>query len=93
LAQLIRKLRGREEELDPVVVRPLVLTIARNGVILPRERGLWTIGQTFRQAAIFVAHLLRCIPAGQERETLANEVLQDALPLPFAYDPSLTQAF
>ena len=85
--QVIRKLREREGEIDPAIARPLALAIARNGASLPRERGmLFATDRTFRQGGILVTHLLKRVPAGEEREALAHEVFRQAETLPFAVE-------
>lgn len=86
MPQLIRKLRNRENEIEPIGARRLALAVARNGALLPRERGMFTSDLTFRQSAILVAHLLRRIPSGPEREAAADEIFQQAQPLPFAFE-------
>ncbi len=86
IPQLIRKLRIREESVDPRVARRLTLGLARNGSSIPSERGMMVMGGTRSQAAILVMHLLRRIAAGNERAALAEEMIRIAEPLPFAWE-------
>lgn len=87
MPQLIRKLRNRENEIDAAAARSLALAIARNGMLVPRERAMLMSDWTFRQAAILVAHLLRRVTAGEARETLADMVIkEEAQPLPFGME-------
>lgn len=80
--QLIRKLREREEEVDPVTARALALALARNGALPPQERG-GVFVSTFAQTGILVSHLLKRIPAGNERDALCDEIFREVMPLSF----------
>lgn len=86
MPQLVRKLRNRENEIQPASAQRLASAVARNGALLPRERGMFTSDLTFRQSAILVAQLLRRIPSGPEREAAADEIFQQAQGLPFAFE-------
>lgn len=86
MPQLIRKLRNRENEIDPATAHPLALTLARNGILLPRERAMLMSDWTFRQAGVLVAQLLRCLAPGEEREALAYMIFQQVQPLPFGLE-------
>ena len=86
MPQLIRKLRSLENEIDATAARPLALTIARNGVLVPRERAMLISDWTLGQAAILVAHLLKRVVSGEEREALADVVFAVVQPLPFGLD-------
>jgi hypothetical protein len=83
--QFIRKLREREDQIDAPAARALALLLARNGALPPQERGSLFV-TTYMQAAILVAHLLKRVPAGQEREQLAQLVIQQAEPLVFGFE-------
>lgn len=85
IPQLIRKLRALENTLDAKAAHQLALGIARNGSVIPRERGMLISDDTLRQAAILVAHLLLRIPTGNEREVVAREIFRDVQPLNFGF--------
>lgn len=84
--QFIRKLRTREEKIDPLVVRPLALMLARNGALIPRERAMMMSDWTYKQAGIFVAHLLKRINNESDRAAIAKDVIRVSQPLPFAFE-------
>jgi hypothetical protein len=86
MPQLIRKLRNRENDVEAAAARSLALGVARNGMLVPRERAMLISDWTFRQAAVLVAHLVRRVPAGEARETLADMVIKEVLPLPFGLE-------
>lgn len=86
IPQLIRKLRNRENDVEAAAARSLALAFARNGMLVPRERAMLMSDWTFRQAAILVAYMMRRIAAGENRETLANQVVREAQPLPFSLE-------
>ncbi len=83
-AIFVKKVRQREDELSELQARALIPILCRNGDAAPIERGPFIMGGTRAQAAILIAHLLRKIPGGEERNHFAAEVLSTALPLPFA---------
>jgi hypothetical protein len=86
LRRLVPKLRRQEDLLDPVTARTLVRTVMWNGGLLPRERTMWGLDSTFTQSAILVDQLLLRIAMGAERDALAEQVIREAEPLPFAFE-------
>jgi hypothetical protein len=84
IPNLVGKLRSQEETIEPAFVRPSMLAIARNGAVVPRERSMMLSDWTFMQAAILVAHLLKRLPMGRDRDAFAAAMLAAAEPLPFA---------
>jgi hypothetical protein len=86
LKTLIPKLRRREETLDAATGRCLALAVARNGGLLPREKGMLALDWTFMQAAILVSSSVRRVSVGTDREDLAREVMRTAEPLAFAVE-------
>ena len=86
MPQLIRKLRSLENEIEATAARALALTIARNGLLVPRERAMLISDWTLRQSSILVAHLLKRVVYGEEREALADVVFAVVQPLPFGLD-------
>lgn len=86
IPQLIRKLRNRENDVEATAARSLALAVARNGMLVPRERAMLMSDWTFRQAAILVTHMMRRVAAGENRETLVDQVIKEAQPLPFSLE-------
>lgn len=86
LRRLVPKLRKHEDVLEGVVAARLARAIARSGGRLPREKTMWGFDSTFSQAGILAGQLLLRIPAGAEREELARRIVQEAEPLPFAFE-------
>ncbi|NKA95838.1 NTPase [Ralstonia solanacearum] len=86
IPKLVKKLRAKEEMVPTETARHLLLAIARNGVLIPEERSPIISNYSRLQAAILVAHLLRLLPVGDERETAATQVAQTSTPLSFALE-------
>ena len=86
LPQLIRKLRRREDGISAAASRQLIMAVGRNGPLMPRERRTFLGEATYVQAGILVAHLLRSIPLGEEREQLAAELIRTAEPISFSWE-------
>ncbi|MFI8730411.1 P-loop NTPase fold protein [Stutzerimonas kunmingensis] len=80
MPQLIQALRDRVESLDPAFALPIAIAIARNGDLLPRERGPYVLGGTRMQAGILISQLMRCIPL-PERQAAVETVVQVSSPL------------
>ena len=83
-AIFVKKMRQREEDFSELQARALIPILCRNGDVTPVERGPFIMGGTRAQAAILIAHLLRIIPSGEDRNRLAAEIVGTALPLSFA---------
>jgi hypothetical protein len=86
LRRVVPKLRRQEDLLNAVAARTIVRTVTRNGHLLPRERTMFGFDSTFTQAAILVGQLLLRVPAGAERDALAEQVIREAEFLPFAFE-------
>lgn len=86
LSRFIDKLRRQEDHITEPAASQLALMLARNGAVLPRERGMLMSDITFRQAAILVRNLVRQTPVVSDREKLAEQVMAQAEPLPFAFE-------
>lgn len=86
IPQLVRKFRVREGEVNAKAATALALAIARNGTLVPRERAMLMSDWTFMQAAILVAHLLKRVPPGEIRETLACAICRTAEPICFGFE-------
>lgn len=80
MPQLIQALRDRVESLEPAFALPVALAIARNGDLLPSERGPYVLGGTKMQAGILISQLMRCIPLS-ERQAAVETVVQALSPL------------
>jgi predicted KAP-like P-loop ATPase len=86
IPRLIEKLRDGIDELTEGDAAALGRAIARNGDLLPIERGPMQWGGTRTQGAILVMEALRRSRNSEFRQALARNVVQDALPLGFALD-------
>lgn len=86
ITRTIEKLRRQEAKLDASSIPSLVLAIARNGGLLPRETGPFAADFTIMQAGILIAHLVARINPDDVREDLAQTVIGTAQPLPFAVE-------
>ena len=84
IRRVIEKLRLREAEIPVSAISALVLTIARNGALLPHERG--PIDWTITQSGLLISNLIQRLPSLGAREELACEVCKVAEPLPFAVE-------
>lgn len=80
MPQLIQALRNRVDSLDEASVLPIAIAVARNGDLLPLERGPYVIGGTKMQAGILIAQLMRRIPL-PERQAAVEAVVSVASPL------------
>ena len=86
-AAFIHKLRRREHSLTGIVAERLAIALAKNGNLLPREKGLWSaILSTSAQAAVLIYKLVCQVSDNQDRERIAREVIKQAIPLPFAFE-------
>lgn len=81
---LIDHLRQREGYFPAGVGPVLALLLARNGALFPRKRGPRFGVDPFTQAAITIYLQLKAVPFMPLRMDLAQHVLRDAAPLPFA---------
>jgi predicted KAP-like P-loop ATPase len=79
----IKKLRLREAETGVVQAEALIRALTPLGDLLPVERGPFEVGGTRAQGAILLAQWLRRVP-GAQRVALAETVIREAAPLPFA---------
>ena len=80
MPQLIQALRDRVDSLDQHFVLPIAIAVARNGDLLPRERGPYVLGGTMMQAGILISQLMRRVPL-PERQAAVETVIQAATPL------------
>jgi predicted KAP-like P-loop ATPase len=82
--RLIQKIRNFEDDFSQEAAARLAVTVARNGSVLAREKGMIVSDWTFMQGAVLVAMLLKRIPDGEGRQALARRLLAEVEPLPFA---------
>ncbi|MCI1011387.1 AAA family ATPase [Pseudomonas oryzihabitans] len=80
MPQLIQAFRNRADSLDEVSALAIAIAVARNGDLLPRERGALVIGGTITCAGILISQLIRRIPLS-DRQSAAEAVLGAAFPL------------
>lgn len=80
MPQLIQALRNRADFLDEASALQIAVAVARNGDLLPRERGPYVLGGTMMQAGILISQLLRRIPL-PERQAAAEAAVLAASPL------------
>jgi hypothetical protein len=86
-ATFIHKLRRREHGLPGIVAERLAIALAKNGPLLPKEKGLWSaILSTSAQTAVLIYKLVCQVSNDKERERIAREVIKQAIPLPFAFE-------
>ena len=85
-ATLVDKLRDREKSLLPQAATKLALAIAPLGGSFPHPEGAMFFEGPFSQAAILIFNLIKSIPGAQEREALAHQVAQRAMPVSFAVE-------
>jgi len=86
VGSFVQRLRQREGHLPPDKAAALALAIARNGAEFPRERGAFSSGGPFTQAAIAVFYLIKNTADLPARLALAQQVLRTAQPLLFAVE-------
>ncbi|HUT60681.1 MAG TPA: P-loop NTPase fold protein [Phycisphaerae bacterium] len=82
---LVSKLSKREGELSPESCAKLARAMAGVGEVFPRPQSMFPFVETFSQAAILVANLVKAIPPVQ-RLTAAEGVVADGIPLAFAVE-------
>jgi len=82
--RLITKFRSDEDEMDIEIGKFFAVSMAENGSLLPRSKiGLFS-DWAFMQAGILIAQILKRVAEGEEREDLTRQIIQKAVPLPFA---------
>lgn len=80
MPQLIQALRDRANSLDEVSALAIAIAVARNGDLLPRERGAFVMGGTMMYAGMLISQLIRRIPLS-DRQSAAEAVLGAAHPM------------
>jgi predicted KAP-like P-loop ATPase len=83
---LVMKLRQKERSLSAQSSRKLALAIAHLGGIFPNPEIFFVITTAFSQAGFLVSQLIKNIPSGLERYTIAKDVISEAEPISFAFE-------
>ncbi len=84
-ASLIRKLRLHEDAISPEPATRLASALSHCGELFPREKGM-LFSSTMDQAAILIMKLVKRLSSRVDRDVLAKRLLQEASPLPFAFE-------
>jgi hypothetical protein len=82
----VLKLRGYEKILSTESAKKIGVAIAMSGHLFPNPEILWFHETAFVQATILVARLSHSIPSGEERLIYAQNIINNAEPLPFAIE-------
>jgi hypothetical protein len=88
MPRLIARFRSLADSMDHNIASVLAVAVARNGVLLPNEQGMFSIGGTRMQGAILISQLLKRTSSGEARIALGKAILLAATPLPFAAECS-----
>lgn len=86
IPQLISKLRIKEDSIDEAYAEPLIIALASNSNLLPRERGPMSIGGTWAQGAILVSQLMKKIPSMDTRQQIALAIATRSQTLGFGFE-------
>lgn len=78
--RLVAKLREREKTLEPVSAEKLALALAGLGTIFPNPESFYPFIGAFSQAAILVANLVKRVPSGEQRDGVAERIMERATP-------------
>ena len=81
--RVIERMRQREGDTPAGIVEPLCVAIAANAQHIPNLPALYSVAEPVSQAGILISHLIRRLPAGEQRVTLAQRVIEAADPLWF----------
>jgi hypothetical protein len=85
LPRLTEKIWARQDTLPASAATTLALAIARNGSLLPREKGMFSsVASTFARTGLLIGKLVRRTLDQQTREELARRIIREAEPIPFA---------
>lgn len=82
--RVIERMRQQEENTAPDAVASLCLAIAANAKYIPNPPSLFSVAEPVSQAGILISHLIRRLPAGSQRVTLAKHVIEASDPLWFS---------
>jgi hypothetical protein len=81
--RVIERLRQNEETTSVEAVPSICLAISANAKHIPNPPSLFSFAEPVSQAGILISHLIRRLPAGEPRVTLAKQVIEVADPLWF----------
>lgn len=84
MPRLVTRLRQRKDIINAAQAKAIALALARNGDLLPRERGMLMALDTRGSGAILIADMLKRLPGGSERHGVAEQVIQEASSVGFA---------
>ncbi|MCL5126491.1 MAG: KAP family NTPase [Deltaproteobacteria bacterium] len=83
---VMAKLRSKGRTIASATSKNLALAIARNGMLFPIRRSIFTLKGSFSEAAMFISDLVANIPDTTERFSLACNLLHEAEPITFAVE-------
>lgn len=81
--RVIQRMRQHEESTPSEAVSSLCLAVAANAKHIPNPPSLFRFAEPVSQAGILISHLIRRLPTGEPRVTLAKQVIEAADPLWF----------
>jgi len=81
--RIIERMRQQEKSTSPKAVPLLCVAIASNATHIPNPPSLLGFTEPASQAGILISHLIRCLPPGEPRASLAKQVIKSANPLWF----------
>ncbi len=81
--RVIERMRQNEEGAPPNAVASLCVAIAESAKHIPNPPAFYHFAEPVSQAGILISHLLRRLPTGEPRVTLAKQVIEAADPLWF----------
>ncbi|HDS1565626.1 TPA: AAA family ATPase [Stenotrophomonas maltophilia] len=84
MPRLVMRLRQRKETIGASEAKAIALAFARNGDLLPRERGMLMLVDTRGSAAILISDMLKQLQIGPERQSAAEQIIREASSVGFA---------
>lgn len=81
--RVIERMRQHEDSTPPEAVEVLCVAIAANAIHIPNPPSLFSFAEPVSQAGILISHLIRRLPAGEQRVKRAKQVIGAADPLWF----------
>jgi len=84
--RLVDKLRLHERTLDAERAEKLAMAVAKCGDQFPNPHSLALFDVPFSQAAILIRNLLVRLPAGEKRDQVARQIIEQAEPILFAFE-------
>jgi hypothetical protein len=84
--RLVEKLHSIQGSLDPDVAAAIARTVVKYGAFFLHDKNTFAWLSTFSQAAILVSKLTERIPKGEQRASVAGELVAAAEPIGFAVE-------